>query len=215
MMVPTSGGRITRIEPQKKNPKRFSIFIDNEFALGVNEELLLKFNLSQGVHLSRQELEVIEREETFRQAKEAALRSLSRTPKSTREISRRLKDWGFEEQVIGEVVCELEKYGYLNDREFARIYSESCLRTNPLGPRLLSQKLFTKGLSRELIQQTIEETYRQHDEVTLAKKLLAKRRDTYEAVDSRIARKRKADYLARRGFSWDAIREALDVKEDE
>lgn len=214
-MVPTPGGRITKIEPQKKNPKRFSLFIDNEFAMGVNQELLLKFNLSEGVHLSQEQLEVIEREETFRQAKEVALRSLSRTPKSTREISRRLRDRGFEEQLIGEVVCELEKYGYLNDRDFARIYSEGCLRTNPLGPRLLSQKLFKKGLSRELIEQTVEETYRQHDEVTLAKRLLMKRREAYEGLDSRIARKRKADYLARRGFCWDAIREALDVKEDE
>jgi len=45
--------------------------------------------------------------------------------------------------------------------------------------------------------------------------LLVKRTETYKALDSRTARKRKADYLARRGFSWDTIKEVLDIEESE
>lgn len=214
-MIRAPGGKVTKIEPQKKNPGRVSIFIDNEFALGVSRELLLKFDLSEGIQLSGEQLELLEKEESVKQAKEIAFRSLSRTPKSTSEISKKLKERDFQEQVIGEVIRELEKYGYLNDQEFARIYSESCLRAKPLGPKLLSQKLFKKGLNKELIEETIKEIYRQHDEVALAKRLLVKRTETYKALDSRTARKRKADYLARRGFSWDVIRETLDIEESE
>jgi regulatory protein len=214
-MTHTPGGRITKIEPQKKNPKRVSIFIDDQFALGVDQELLLKFNLSEGVHLSREQLESLEREESLKQAKDIALRSLSRSPKSTREISKKLKEKGFQEQIIDVVIRDLEKYGYLNDTELARVFSESCLRTKPLGPRLLREKLYKKGLNRELIEATVEQFYQEHEEAELAGGLLAKRRRAYEGLDPRTARKRKADYLARRGFSWEAIKEALDIREDE
>lgn len=209
------GGKITKIEPQKKNPRRVSIFIDNEFALGVSHDVLLKFGLNEGINLSGEQLELLKREESKGQAKESALRSLSRTPKSTSEVSKRLKEKGFTEEVIKEVIHQLESYGYLNDQEFARVYSESCLRAKPLGPKLLSQKLFKKGLNRELIEETVKEIYRQHDEVILAARLLAKRKGVYKGLDSRTARKRKADYLARRGFSWDAIREVSDAEESE
>ena len=214
-MTHAPGGKITKIEPQKRNPKRFSIFIDDQFALGVDQELLLKFNLSEGAHLSREQLESLEREESLKQAKDIALRSLSRSPKSTREIAKKLKEKGFQEQVIEVVIRDLEKYGYLNDPEFARVYSESCLRTKPLGPRLLREKLYKKGLTRELIEATVERFYQEHEEAELAGGLLAKRRRAYVGLDPRTSWKRKADYLARRGFSWEAIKEALDIREDE
>lgn len=214
-MIRAPGGKVTKIEPQKKNPRRVSIFIDNQFALGVSQELLLKFNLSEGIQLSGEQLELLEKEESVRQAKEIAFRSLSHTPKSTSEISKKLKERDFQEQVIGEVIRELEKYGYLNDRNFARMYSESCLRAKPLGPKLLSQKLFKKGLNKELIDETVKEIYRQHDQVALAGRLLRKREGVYRGLDPRTARKRKADYLARRGFGWDTIKEVLDIEESE
>jgi len=214
-MIRAPGGKVTKIEPQKKNPRRVSIFIDNQFALGVSQELLLKFNLSEGIQLSGEQLELLEKEESVRQAKEIAFRSLSHTPKSTSEISKKLKERDFQEQVIGEVIRELEKYGYLNDRNFARMYSESCLRAKPLGPKLLSQKLFKKGLNKELIDETVKEIYRQHDQVALVGRLLRKREGVYRGLDPWTARKRKADYLARRGFGWDAIKEVLDIEESE
>ena len=33
--------KITSVEPQKKNPKRFSIFLDGEFAFGADEDLVV------------------------------------------------------------------------------------------------------------------------------------------------------------------------------
>ena len=40
--------QITKIEVQKKKQNRFNIYINDEFAFGVDEATLLKFSLTKG-----------------------------------------------------------------------------------------------------------------------------------------------------------------------
>ena len=51
--------RITRIEPQKRRKDRFSIFVDDEFALGVDADLLVEFHLAEGLELEEGRLSYV------------------------------------------------------------------------------------------------------------------------------------------------------------
>ena len=47
-------GKITSVEPQKKNPKRFNVFIDGEFAFGADEDLVVNYRLIPGKNIDSQ-----------------------------------------------------------------------------------------------------------------------------------------------------------------
>ncbi|MDZ7682402.1 MAG: hypothetical protein U5J63_11990 [Fodinibius sp.] len=49
-------GVITSIRVQKNNKERYSIFVDEEFLLGVAEQTLLKFSLSKGDEITSAQL---------------------------------------------------------------------------------------------------------------------------------------------------------------
>ena len=45
--------QITRIEPQKKNRQRRNIYLDGEFAFGLDEEVVAAYHLSEGDELTQ------------------------------------------------------------------------------------------------------------------------------------------------------------------
>ena len=54
--------QITKIEVQKKKQNRFNIYLNNEFAFGVDEDTLLKFGLTKGTELTQDTIREIEQE---------------------------------------------------------------------------------------------------------------------------------------------------------
>src|SRR5690554_6643246 len=55
---------ISKIEPQKRKG-RYNIYINEEFAFGVDEEVLLKFHLNKGMHITPDLEKEIEAEESY------------------------------------------------------------------------------------------------------------------------------------------------------
>ena len=45
-------GKITAIEVQRKNKKRYNVYIDDSFAFGVHEDVLILHKLTVGMELS-------------------------------------------------------------------------------------------------------------------------------------------------------------------
>ena len=68
---------ITKIETQKRNPKRRSVFIDGKFAFGLDEEVLYKLGVKKGDSLTEQQIKKITKEERKKEAKDVALKILS------------------------------------------------------------------------------------------------------------------------------------------
>ena len=68
--------QITKIEVQKKKQNRFNIYINDEFAFGVDEATLLKFALTKGTELTQDTIREIEQETQYQNAYQKALRFL-------------------------------------------------------------------------------------------------------------------------------------------
>ena len=51
--------RVSRIEVQKKDKSRYSVYLDDSFWLGVSEGTLIKFNLAKGQTLTPEECQNI------------------------------------------------------------------------------------------------------------------------------------------------------------
>ncbi|MBM2842078.1 MAG: recombination regulator RecX, partial [Bacteroidetes bacterium] len=92
--------RVTKIESQKKNPRRKNVYADGEFVAGVSDETLLRSGLRTGDEISDERLKILIQEEETSSAKQVALRFLAHRPRTTKEIRDKLREKEFAEEEI-------------------------------------------------------------------------------------------------------------------
>ncbi len=201
--------KITDIKPQKRRSKRRSIFINNEFLCGVDEEIVAVLGLKVGQEVAKRKIEEILYKEEVKKAKDYAFKLLSYRPRSIKEIRNRLKKKDYSSKVILEVVKSLKRLKFLNDKEFARMWVESRIKTRPMGRYRLQQELIQKGIDRDLIEETLS-SYREEEEIELAKELAQRKlKRSYQNLDEVTTKRRLYGFLQRRGFSYDTIQEVM------
>jgi len=201
--------KITQISVQKRNPHRRSIFLDGQFAFGLDEQIVAEYNLQVGSDLDDATLlHILQKEETLK-AKEAALCYLGVRARSRKEIVDRLTQKGYDKDIVALVAEDLERVGLVNDLEFSRAWVKERLRARPRGRRMLKQELWQKGIPKEMAEKAIQEAFEEVSERELAKELVRRRLDRYQNLEKKKAERRMADFLLRRGFDWEAVKEAL------
>ena len=138
------------------------------------------------------------------QARDIALRFLAYRPRSEAEVRRRLaKD--FPAQVIDPLVEALVRQGLIDDRAFARQWRAGRERRRPRSQRLIRQELLHRGLSAEVIAESLE-GFDDEANAYLAAERPA-RRLAARGADKEEFRRRMAALLGRRGFGFGAIRQ--------
>lgn len=211
--LPTPG-RITAIEPQKKDPDRVSISINDAFALGVHIDVQLDFGLAVGMELSTGDLERIVAADDLKRATMAALRLIAYRPRSRGELQTGLRERGFSTEAQEAAISRMADLGYLNDEAFAERWVESRLAHKPRSSRMLANELRQKGIDQETIDATLEST--KIDEVGDALELARKKAGSLGALDPQARTRRLTGFLARRGYGFDVIRRVIDeIETDE
>jgi regulatory protein len=205
---PPIGGRISAIRQQEHDPNRVNVFLDGEFGFGLSAKLLLSEALSIGDDLSAERVVALRAMDEVGHATDAALRLLAQRPRSAYEIRDRLQRRGFASEAIDAVVGKLEEWRYLDDAEFARLWVDNRERHRPRGRRLLEVELRQKGVDREIVQETLDAA--SIDEVAAAFELGRAKLRGYAGLDPRVARRRLAGFLARRGFDGATVRTVTD-----
>lgn len=201
--------RITDIKPQKRHSERRSIFVDNEFLCGVDEEIVAILGLKVGQEIDKRRIKEILHKEVVKKAKDYAFKLLSYRPRSIRELQDRLKKKDYSSKVTSKVVKNLKRLKFLNDKEFARMWVESRIKTRPMGRYRLYQELIQKGIDRELTEEALS-NYKEEKEIELARELVQKKlKSSYRSLDNLTAQRRLYGFLQRRGFSYDTIQEVV------
>jgi regulatory protein len=208
--------RITKIEPQKKNPKRRSIFLDRKFAFGLEEEVLYKYGLKVGDEIDQKRIDQILESEVKKESKDAALKFLSYRMRSEKEVRDKLRKKEFAGEIIDEVIKDLKRVNLLDDYEFASAWIRDRISDKPRGKTLLKQELWKKGIKKEIIEKVLREYFEdEEEELNLAKQLLEKRKKRYENLEKNVAKRRIMSFLLRRGFSYETVKEVLKIEDVE
>jgi regulatory protein len=147
--------------------------------------------------------------------REAALRLLAVRARSGGELSERLRRKGFDEELTASVVSSLADVGLVDDEAFARAWADEKVRLRPVGPRRLREELLSKRIDRDLAERVVGETFREHRELELARRALAKKTRVSGGADDRKRRARLHSFLIRRGFSYEVASAALRELEEE
>lgn len=149
---------------------------------------------------------IVDRED-FDRAKEYALKLLGYRERSEQEIRRRMVRKKYGEKVIGKTIEFLKDQNLLNDRRFARIWTESYLRRN-YGKWKVRADLSEKGVDSEIIEEVLKESYLKVDETQLALDLVQRKWPSLKKKNEKSLR-RLAGSLQRRGFSFEVIAEVI------
>jgi len=202
--------KITAIELQKKRKDRYSVFVNNEFAFGIHQDVLLKSGIAAGDELSLRQIHKIQIMEEDRAAKEKAMQLLKVRDRSLYELRQRLSRTGFSEESINRTIADLKKYDLLNDTKFAKMFSRSRMITKPVGAFYLKREMIKKGLSESDIKAGVEEAYREKSEYDYARIVAQRGKKKYQKLEPDKAKQRVSDLLARRGFHYEMISDVIE-----
>jgi len=198
------GQIITALEPQKRHRDRVSVFLDGEFAFGLPDTEAARLRVGQT--LSEQEIAALREIDAISRAFDRAVRLLARRPYSAAEIRRSLASHEVAPAVIDEVLARLETLGYVDDYAFAQYWVENRERFRPRGARALRYELRQKGIADAIIQKALD-GFDGAESAYAAAQDQARR---LRGLDRRTFRTRLSGFLARRGFDYDTVREAVE-----
>jgi len=106
---------------------------------------------------------------------------------------------------IYRVILRLKELGYVDDARFATLWIES--RSNSRGPNLLRTELIKKGLKKDIIDLALA-GYDKELQILAAKQAIRAKDKPELTPEERF--KKLGGLLARRGFSYEVIKKALD-----
>jgi len=128
----------------------------------------------------------------------------ARQEKCTHDLVQKLKQWGFAQAEIDKIVGKLSSDGYVDDNRFARLYVREKSRINKWGPLKLRAMLASKGISKDIIDQAMNELSYAENPINLFD-LLNKKMPQVKAKNRFDLRNKLIRFGASRGFALDEV----------
>jgi regulatory protein len=139
----------------------------------------------------------------------AALRLLTFRDHSCKELVRKLRQRGFSSQQIKASVKECERLNYLDDDRFSDSYIQ-LLRRKGFGPNRIQEKLRSKGISNDMIQNKLQCQFPKSVQIEQCRSVLQKKLNrTAFASRSDSLKATLYRFLFGRGFYPEVIRQTL------
>jgi regulatory protein len=143
----------------------------------------------------------------MRDAYEAALRALDRSARSENALRQWLFVRGFLQPAVDAAIERLVRARLIDDSAYARRLVEVGASAGQ-SKNALKRKLRAKGIAEEDIERALE-AVRDEDQLAAAKRQAEKMLPRYAKIERRAARAKLSQALARRGFPWSLIEQAL------
>ncbi|MBR6551671.1 MAG: regulatory protein RecX [Clostridia bacterium] len=192
------------IKSKAGNGNKIHVYIDNEYVLTVYDDYWHQNGFKDGETITEEELASLKEEAGFRLAYEKGLDYLTRRSYAKKELFYKLKT-KYGDEATERAIEKLSYFGYLNDEEFARMYSKYLFETKKFDVRRINSELKLKGIDREIIEnvtKTLDNEPIQRIIEMLSTKFSSGFKD--EKTKKRFIAK-----LQRMGYSWNDIKSAL------
>ena len=194
-----------RIDSLKKSPDRagrYWVTFDDGTRLGLYRQTVEDFGLYIGKELSDEERQLLLTAAGKMSARMRAVRIVSATSVSKRDLEDRLVRKGEDPEQAREAVAWMEDLHLVDDRNTAEQVVHSCI-SKGYGLQRARQALYEKRIPRQYWEEALQDYPDQYEKI---EKFLRSRLD----ADSDQKQIKKAiDALLRRGHSYGAIRNVL------
>jgi regulatory protein len=206
--------KITAVTAQVKDKNRINVMVDGKYRFSLDIFQYADLGLRVGKEYTDEELVELETESQFGKVYARALEYCLMRPHSGKEVRdylyRKTRDSrtktgetrkGVPAEITTRVFDRLVEKGYVDDEKFARYWIENRNLAKGASQRKLTAELRAKGVNQAIVDRFLTDSERS-DESEL-QKVIAKKRARYPD-DQKLMR-----YLARQGFSYDDIKQAL------
>lgn len=211
--------KITAITIQQRDKNRVNVMVDGKYRFSLDVFQVGDLGIRVGKEYSDEELTGLETESQFGKLYARSLDYCLMRPHSSREVrdylykktmtrkvrSRRTGEIedrvGVSKEISERVHARLTEKGYIDDEKFTKFWVENRNQRKGSSIRKLRAELVTKGVEKGIIERCLDESDR--NDVDELRKIIAKKRNKYTDEQKLM------QYLARQGFSYDAIKSAL------
>lgn len=212
--------KVTSISVQQRDKNRVNVSIDGTYRFSLDIAQVTELGIKTGNEYTEAELADLENESQFGKLYMRALEYSLMRPHSEKELSdylyRKTRDTrtktgavkkGVSKALTERVYERIIQKGYVNDENFAQYWVENRQLRKGISQRKLQSELAAKGVNRSIIDSLLANSERNdQDEI---RKIIDKKSSRYDDEQKLIA------YLARQGFSYEDIKNALsDVNQD-
>ena len=201
---------VTKIEAVVNSKTRYKVFVDEQFAFVLHKGELSRYHILADGEISKETYDEIVAEVVLKRAKLRALHLLNDMGRTEMQLRQKLKQNNYTEFIIEEVLRYVKSFGYVNDAEYARSFIAN--RKEKKSRKELYMQLSQKGIDSYVLDEVFEECYNEESSKEAISSIMKKKRYNPETATKNETQKILA-YLTRKGFSYEDIRQVLQVFE--
>lgn len=200
--------QVVSVIPQDK--KKVKICLDNGEEIVLYKGEAAKLSLFENEVIDEIKYQQIMTEILGKRATKRAMHLLEQQERTEKQLRDKLRQNDYPVQCIEQAISYVKSYHYVDDYRYATVYIR--YHQEKESRQKLMQKLMMRGISREIIEQALEEEF-VADECVQIKELLRKRHFEPEGADE-TARRKMVQYLMRKGFKSRDVFKVMRMEEE-
>ncbi|WAA12931.1 RecX family transcriptional regulator [Fervidibacillus halotolerans] len=202
---------ITKIAVNRQQPNNYDIEFDQKDwfqTITICKDTLIRFRLSKGMELDENQLQQIVFEDEVQKGFNRAISYLSHSMRSVKQVKDHLSEKGFPSYVVEEVIDRLKQKGYVNDKDFARSFIQTYIKTTDKGPIAVKKLLQDKGIDEQTIEEEIT-LFSLDIQLEKARRLSLKWVKRKQGLSVSLLKEQLYVMLKRKGYEDEAIQEVV------
>ena len=201
---------VTKIEAVANSKNRYKVYVDEQFAFVLYKGELSRYQVNQGEEITEKLYCEIYEEVFIKRAKLRALHLLNTMGRTEVQLRQKLKQCDYPDEVVNKAIEYVKSFGYVNDLEYARSYILN--RKDKKSRKELYMQLIQKGIKAEVLECIFEECYDDDSTKEAICAILRKKKYNPDTASREETQKILA-FLTRKGFSYEDVRQVLQVSE--
>ncbi len=196
--------KITDVKPRRRS--LYQLVIDGVDGPEIDKKTWDESPYTTGAKLSTEEFDNLMALATYNRARDKALYLLGLRDYACRELEKKLTA-EYAPHVAAAVVARLAELSLLDDEQYARRKAVALQQYKGYPRRRIEQELCRLGVEREVARAAVEEL----DGEDYGQALALIEKKYYNKLNDENSRRKVEAALARRGFSYGAIRRAMEL----
>jgi regulatory protein len=196
----------------KKGTKDIIIHFEDNEILILALEVFLKSGLKKNDELSDDRFSFFVNENRLFHIKQRAFRYLGRRLHSASELRLKLRQKGYENEMIDQVISELKEKNYLDDSEFASVFVDEKFKSKMWSEKKLKAELMKRGVQSSIISDVLSEKFSDEDIYNNALTVAIKKYNILQERNSDLStiKKKLTSFLNTRGYNYETIKQVCD-----
>ena len=129
------------------------------------------------------------------------------------DMLEKMRRWELSEEAQARVMQRLVSERYVDDERFARAFVHDKITYNKWGRRKVEQALWQKRISEDVRQRVLADVD-DEEYISVLRPLLKQKRRTLRAENEHELNRKLMKFALGRGFTYEIIRQCIDVDEE-